>query len=47
MAYKNVAGNFELRDIDARAFLLLRIDLCLARVGNKIGLPNPLPVVGG
>src|SRR5439155_19959826 len=43
---QGVIGYLELRDVDPCAFLLLRVDLRVAGVWNKISLPNPLPVVG-
>ena len=46
MADQGIIGNLELRNVNARSLLLLRIDSGLASVGNEIGLPDPLPVVG-
>ena len=46
MTDQGVIGNFELSEIDTSAFLFLGVDLGFARVGNKVGFPNPLPVVG-
>src|SRR5262249_10594747 len=46
MTDQRVIGNFELRKLDAWALLLLSVDDGLANVGNEIGFPDPLPVVG-
>src|SRR6266403_1838115 len=45
MADQGIIGNLELRNVNARPLLFLRVDSGFARVGNEICLPDPLPVV--
>ena len=46
MADQRIVGNLELSEIHARALLLLSVDHGFTRVGNEVGFPNPLPIVG-
>src|SRR5215468_4746658 len=46
MADQRVIGDLELRKLDACTLLFLSVDGGLTNIGNEIGFPDPLPVVG-